>query len=718
LDWELIKGIAAAIGAIGGLITAAKASFEGWNRWRDLRTLKPLPGYTLPEIENAIRYYIPPDCQSIDPGGAEEFRHVASLRAPLFGQVDRLLADPGQYKFIFVLADSGMGKTSFLLKFYARHHARLRRPFRLQLFPLNRPETGSHIQAIPAAERGGTVLLLDALDEDGQAIKDHRARLADLLTLAQDFRAVLITCRTQFFPKDAEIPVETGVMKLGPVRAGETRVHYFHKLYLAPFSNPQVDLYLRRRFGILHRRKRQAARDIAGKLKDLVARPMLLAHVEDLIRTDKPIQYPFQAYEEMVRAWLEREKGLVSDTSALRKFSGKLAVDIYLRRADRQGMERIPGAEIEPLALQFGITGLAEWQLRGRSLLNRDAEGNYKFAHRSIMEYLVATQWIAGQLPNYEQAPTDLINTFVVEMFQDRIEHGRDISGINLQGITVDGWVHVFLGRARMSQFAQHGQPADLKAALERCAASATLESFRTGHRELVVILRRLLHRDHRDESLPVMMETVDKLAALGDEDSRALLDEFLSEASSLGLTAPEKMVWCEGFHMDKFLVTNREFECMIPAHRKRRDKYSNDDDQPVIYVTWHEARLYARWRGCRLPTEQEWEKAASWDLRHQRNRVYPWGDDFDPKRCNTRESGIGKTTRVDAYPDGRSAYGCYDMAGNVWEWTESPWGHAERLVVRGGSWGSNHDYARCAYRYYSYPENRNDDLGFRCART
>jgi len=94
-------------------------------------------------------------------------------------------------------------------------------------------------------------------------------------------------------------------------------------------------------------------------------------------------------------------------------------------------------------------------------------------------------------------------------------------------------------------------------------------------------------------------------------------------------------------------------------------------------------------------------------------------GDEFDPARCNTFEAGLGKTTPVGAYPDGVSAYGCYDMAGNVWEWTESPWPKREEFrVVRGGSFGLDGDYAAPAFSMGAHAHFGEDGIGFRCART
>jgi formylglycine-generating enzyme required for sulfatase activity len=106
-------------------------------------------------------------------------------------------------------------------------------------------------------------------------------------------------------------------------------------------------------------------------------------------------------------------------------------------------------------------------------------------------------------------------------------------------------------------------------------------------------------------------------------------------------------------------------------------------NDHPVVYVDLDDARAYAAWAGKRLPTEEEWQYAAEGEER----RRYPWGNALRTGVCNAGETGT--TTPVRAFPAGRSPFGCYDMCGNTWEWTESERtdGRTRFAMVRGGSY-------------------------------
>ena len=175
------------------------------------------------------------------------------------------------------------------------------------------------------------------------------------------------------------------------------------------------------------------------------------------------------------------------------------------------------------------------------------------------------------------------------------------------------------------------------------------------------------------------------------------------------------------GGYDDRTYWSEEHWEWLHHRNRKKKidepryfgDPKWNQPNHPVVGVSYAEADAFARWAGKRLPTEMEWEKAAS----GTDGREYPWGNEFDKTKCNSHESNIGHTTSVTEYSESHSPYGCYDMCGNVWEWCESLWTIENKgvHVIRGGSWG--HEGLAFRKRERTAWNTRFCALGFRLAQ-
>jgi formylglycine-generating enzyme required for sulfatase activity len=205
----------------------------------------------------------------------------------------------------------------------------------------------------------------------------------------------------------------------------------------------------------------------------------------------------------------------------------------------------------------------------------------------------------------------------------------------------------------------------------------------------------------------------------------------------------PQHSIYLSEYWIGKYPVTNAQYAAFaeaarhrVPDHWKEGHPPEGQESHPVVNVSWWDALAYCRWlaevtgKPYRLPTEAQWEKAA----RGTDGRIYPWGSKWDSRVSNTHEGGKKRTTLVGAYsPAGDSPYGCADMAGNVLEWvadwykddyytrssaTQNPYGPASgpSKVLRGGSWSSSREDARCATRLASSQKTTNSEVGFRCA--
>jgi formylglycine-generating enzyme required for sulfatase activity len=224
-----------------------------------------------------------------------------------------------------------------------------------------------------------------------------------------------------------------------------------------------------------------------------------------------------------------------------------------------------------------------------------------------------------------------------------------------------------------------------------------------------------------------------------GSADSQALdLARRLNLASSsLGMVLGERPaeIELEEFYLDRHEVTNRDYRRFLAGIQKageppgagaRGDRVPaawddpdfDQPDHPVVGVDWHDAAAYCRWAGKRLPTADEWERAA----RGPEGRSYPWADEFQPDRCNTAESAgaSGKTAPVGGHPECRTPDGIFDLVGNADEWTadraEGP-SDGDNRVIKGGGWNDRGEDRGLGYlRAGAAAEYDGEEMGVRCA--
>lgn len=215
----------------------------------------------------------------------------------------------------------------------------------------------------------------------------------------------------------------------------------------------------------------------------------------------------------------------------------------------------------------------------------------------------------------------------------------------------------------------------------------------------------------------------------MGFDGTQALEDE-----------RPAHRVWLDGYSMDQYEVTTAQYAAFLAAQPRPAPwqwesvNLALHGDRPVIGVDWHDADAYCRWKGKRLPTEAEWEKAA----RGTDGRLYPWGNHVPTDKLanfalGARFSYSQVLMPVQSHEAGKSPYGLFHMAGNVWEWVSDWYGanyyehspeknptgpeQGQFKVLRGGSWSDLPKYLLTYGRFKLPPETRNSYTGFRCAK-
>lgn len=213
-------------------------------------------------------------------------------------------------------------------------------------------------------------------------------------------------------------------------------------------------------------------------------------------------------------------------------------------------------------------------------------------------------------------------------------------------------------------------------------------------------------------------------------------LDSLLSDEYGVHYRN-SKTVTLPAFLIDKTEVTNKQYKEFLdntgyqPTWPKNFIKHWEDGDypsgkanHPVVWVSVEDAKAYAIWAGKRLPTEYEWQKAAQGDD----GRDWPWGNIYDPDKANMDSRD---TKPVGSYPEGASPYGCMDLTGNVWEWTNSVQtdGYHDFCWIRGGSYffakgsrwymqgGPITNYQRAKFWLMTPALNRSASIGFRCVK-
>jgi formylglycine-generating enzyme required for sulfatase activity len=634
-------------------------------------------------------------------------------------------------------------------------------------------------------QKEGGLILLDGLDEVPDA-NQRRLQVKEAVQgFVEDFPRCrfLVTSRTYAYQRQ------------------EWKLDGFSEAVLTPFTAGQIERFVDRWYAHMAAVHRMDPEDAQGRavvlktaiernprLAELAARPLLLTLMASLHAwrggslPEKREELYADAVDLLLDQWegskvvldasgvpLVRQESLAEylkvDRAVIRKSLNRLAFEAHRDQPQLTGTADIFQDKL--VGMLMGVSRnpdlkpvrLVEYIHNRAGLLAAKGEGVFTFPHRTFQEYLAACHLtdfnFPGEAVSLLKADPQRWREALL-LAGAKAAHGTSSAVWNLaealcfkkpppksakKGVDPECWAALLAAQALLeNEGERRGEVAEYNAPkLERIRLwlRAIVEQGRLPAVDRVLAGEALaVFGDDRDfdELVPVPAGPF-VMGDDEDEDAR-----------------PRHEVLLPAFKIGRYPVTNGQYRRFIESAGWEWGFESGllpeRANCPAAEMTWHDAKAFCEWltnewlrQGkiradeiVRLPTEAEWEKAA----RGTDGLTFPWGSDWDKDKCNTYESGLGRTSAVGMYPAGVSPYGCLDMAGNVWEWTSSLWGKdwqkpdfkypyrpddgRENLeagdeilrVLRGGSWSSYQYLARCAYRLRDFPSDRSGNFGFR----
>ena len=353
------------------------------------------------------RLYIPAMYQSKTPSDYPDpiDATIAEARQNLLDKMLEVLDDKhGRDNLFCILAGAGMGKSSFMVYLYGKLVKKLDgKGHDVEILSLTRPDVIERINMIE--DQGNVILLLDALDENVEAMNNYEVFWKTLLNSIKDFNRVVITCRTQFFSSFDEEPNYTEIANYSSKKGTK----FFIRYYLSPFTKEERTRYIKNKYPFWHFIQRRKAMKVMEKIDSLMSRPLLLANIDDLINSKVKYDYGFQIYEALIHVWATREAqrqklhGAVFDNlvKKIPEVSKAAAYELYENLANNAACN-MTKEQLDEFEKKHPLN-MAE--LRINSLFNRDVRGNWKFSHKSFFEYFLSEiafdDWNA--VPNIEK---------------------------------------------------------------------------------------------------------------------------------------------------------------------------------------------------------------------------------------------------------------------------------------------------------------------------
>lgn len=401
------------------------------------------------DAEGLAEFYIEPDCQQFNPAEADSEGSSYFVREPIFDRIAAYLSTEPRNtrRHLFILSDAGMGKTSLLVMLKLAHLTSFwPRGYDCQLLKLGH-DTVEALSKI--SNQKDTVLLLDALDEDPLAWANREHRIYEILSKTENFRRVIITCRNQFIDQRSEPFHRPGCIEI----SGYICPVIFNSL----FTDEQVVKYLKKRYPTMIGNAAWEVRvaQIISSMGFLKMRPMLLAHIDDLLDSSETNWNEFTIYRALITVWLMREQKKILQVEGRSPTIDELnrACRYLALQINTKNRSYLTSDEMASRSIAFAaISTMSVRQLGVRSLLNRDNQGNFKFSHYSILEFLVLDSLLAGDMKDLSSniQQTSLMTIFARAWILDnnhtnpqlsrlrKIDlaevnfSGRDLSGINL----------------------------------------------------------------------------------------------------------------------------------------------------------------------------------------------------------------------------------------------------------------------------------------------